>query len=531
MLLRIFLWGSVGVLASACSASHGALPGTSSFARAVQAPASSSTIAVAITVKVPAAALGAQSVVVKATGGAAVTQNLSPTASGCTAASGPNPLTCTFNVDARVGTDVFTFATFSGANGGGSKIASAKLQKAAGTGTVLSTTLSGTAASVTLALPSTAPRQCDPSATLPLYVMAKTAATDFIVGAYGVTVHLSDGDASGDTSLSAASVTSTSQSVTLNYDGHVLQSATITPSAAGIPNSKLHAATLRPAQMMYVTDFNNGINEFPIEANGNIVPVRHFALGATTEDDWLTPDCKLYVTINGADSVTIIPLQGGGFSTISGSNTGLLFPMAVGVDSTGKIYVSTQQDSSTGKPGIEIYPPGSTGNATPSAFLGGSNTKMQAPNGLTFDAADTLYVADIDSYVGHPAIEVFSPGSTGNVAPSQIIYGSTVTAFGVALDPSGNIYVSNGNLSTAPGTIDEFPSGTNGSPPPSNSIDVSYPHGPGGIALDYKGNIHVNVLDSNTVLSYPANASGSTPPSTVLTGNNTGFVNAEDLAL
>ncbi|HZT11700.1 MAG TPA: hypothetical protein VFA29_02790, partial [Candidatus Baltobacteraceae bacterium] len=416
------------LLTGACSQRAVLLPANSPDAfRAGGPPASAANVS--ITVKVPSGAGAAQSISAQ-TGATKAVQNLSPGAPGC---SGSNPLICTFTISANVGNEAFSFVTYSGPNGTGSQIAAGNvLQKVTAAGASISLTLLGTTASVTLALPSGV-RQCDPAVTLPLYVMAKTSAGDTIIGAYGTRVSLTDSDTSGDTVLSASSVTSSAANVTLAYNGFVLQAATISPAVRGLPKHAMHSATLRPQQMMYVTDFYNGVNEFALTANGDVPPVRRFPVALSTEDDFLTPDCHLYVTINGGNSVDIIDLLHGSSSTLSGTNTGLLFPMAIGVDSSGKIYVSTQQDPASGLPGIEVFAAGASGDATPIAYLGGLATKIQTPNALTFDAAGNLFIADTDSFSGQPAIEVFPAGSTGNVAPAQFLYGNTVSAFGIAV--------------------------------------------------------------------------------------------------
>jgi hypothetical protein len=391
--------------------------------------------------------------------------------------------------------------------------------------------LGATAASVTIGIGGKEPRQCDPATSLPIVVMAQDTAGNFIVGSFGVTVSLRDSDRSGDTSVAPGTVASSATPVTLAYNGYVLELAIISPSVPGFAKSALHSAKLLPQQMLWATDFNAGALEFPESADGNVAPVRHIPLSISTEDDALTPDCHLYVVNNGGSVVNIIDVQDGSSAELGGSNTHLSAPMAVGIDSTGKIYVSTQNDPSTHLPGIEIYAAGSTGNASPIEYLGGLKTEIQGPNALTFDSQNNLYIADTDSFTGQAAIEVFPAGVAGNVSPTQFLQNSAMTAFGIAVDSSDTIYVSNGSLLGGTGTIQVYPKGSTGNVSPSNTINVSYPGGAGGIAIDRAGNFHVNVFNAATVLSYPPNASGTTSPNAVLTGSNTGFSNAEDLAL
>lgn len=78
----------------------------------------------------------------------------------------------------------------------------------------------------------------------PVTVTVKDSSGKVITGAYPATITLSDSDTSGTTSLSATTLSSSTTSVLLNYNGNLLPSgATVTASASGVP-----ASSVTPAQ-------------------------------------------------------------------------------------------------------------------------------------------------------------------------------------------------------------------------------------------------------------------------------------------
>jgi hypothetical protein len=63
--------------------------------------------------------------------------------------------------------------------------------------------------------------------------------------------------------------------------------------------------------------------------------------------------------------------------TIAGTSTGLSFPTAVDIDTTGAIYVANQFDND-----ITRYGAATNGNVAPTAVIAGGNTGLAAPNAL-----------------------------------------------------------------------------------------------------------------------------------------------------
>ena len=65
---------------------------------------------------------------------------------------------------------------------------------------------------------------------------------------------------------------------------------------------------------------------------------------------------------------------------------------------------------------VTVYPAGSSGNATPSATIAGSNTGLDEPQGIAVDAGGNIYVTNYGSQQGgNDAVTVYAAGSNGNM--------------------------------------------------------------------------------------------------------------------
>lgn len=115
-------------------------------------------------------------------------------------------------------------------------------------------------------------------------------------------------------------------------------------------------------------------------------------------------------------------------------------PAGLTLDGTGNIYV-TDPDSGT-QPGIYIFssaqiacaaPPCAL-SLTPSRFIAGSNTQLVDPTDVAVDSSGTIYVVDKGN--GPPSkLLIYAAGANGNVAPSRAITLPAGSATGLALSP------------------------------------------------------------------------------------------------
>ena len=245
---------------------------------------------------------------------------------------------------------------------------------------------------------------------------------------------------------------------------------------------------------------------------------------------------KIYVTNDaggegGNGTVTVYPAGSNGnlapSSTIGGSNTGLNAPAGIALDASGNIYVANGfgLGGQNGPYRATVYPAGSNGNVAPSSTIGDSNTYLYTPSGIALDASGNIYVANAFDN----AVTVYPAGSNANVAPTSTIGGPKTgldTPVGIALDAGGNIYVANdGSAIGGNDTVTVYPAGSNGNVAPSSAIAGFNTglNGPLGIALDASGNIYVTNDGGNTVTAYPAGSNGNAAPRSTIAGSNTGL--------
>jgi hypothetical protein len=280
---------------------------------------------------------------------------------------------------------------------------------------------------------------------------------------------------------------------------------------------------------------------------------------------------RIYVTNQGLDSISVFAPDAEGpaspVTTIRGSKTGLESPTGIAVDSKGKIYVvngGTDSYEDAGR--INVYAAGSSGNVAPDAVITGHRTRLEDPQAVTVDSSGKIYAIDGGfSYdtESPPRVMVYAAGSKGNVAPIVTISGNRTgldSPDGIAVDPSGKIYVLNdaspGVHAYAPGapdgpyvdTVTVYLPGAKGNIAPVATI-IGTDTGlgdPKAIALDSGGKIYVTnafgydgkTVDSTraflhwkSVTVYPADANGDIAPIATIRGAQTGLTDAKGLVV
>src|SRR2546427_70484 len=125
------------------------------------------------------------------------------------------------------------------------------------------------------------------------------------------------------------------------------------------------------------------------------------------------------------------------------------------------------------------------------------------------------------------SMAVYAAGAGGNAAPAATIAGGNAglnSAFGIALDGAGNIFVTNQGSNS----ITVYAAGASGNATPTATIAGGNTglHSPAGIALDGAGNIYVtnvSLISPNSITVYAAGASGDATPTATIAGVNTGL--------
>ena len=266
---------------------------------------------------------------------------------------------------------------------------------------------------------------------------------------------------------------------------------------------------------IYVTNpISMSVTIYAKGSNGNVAPFATIG-GSNTglnfpEGIALDSSGKIYVTNcaacngnTGTPSITVYAALGNStgllneapIATITGSNTGLMSPEGIAVDSTnGDIFVADSAAAS-----VFEYSAASNGNVAPSATISGGNTGLMSPKGIAEHAGGDIYVADSVAV----SVFVFSAGSTGNISPAATIAGGNTglaEPSGIALDSSLNIYVTNSGSS-----VTVYPDGSSGNVSPTATIvgDKTGLDGPIGVTLDSGNKIYVVDETSSSVTIYP----------------------------
>ena len=313
--------------------------------------------------------------------------------------------------------------------------------------------------------------------------------------------------------------------------------ATATQTGTGTPTATPTAGTA--LWMTVPSQFNSTVAAYllPIGADPNRSPSGTFTSASLSNTQGIGVDSSgnVYVSNPTAASLDVFaPKSSGDVSpsqTISGGNTMLQFPGLIALDSTPNIWVPDPgTPGSCGGAVLEFSGTGN-GNVSPSAELvcassGNDNPLFSTPTGVAVDSNGIAYVVNQKS----PAVNIFAAGSSGNASPvAFIIGGNHACGFvanppaccsdnscvdltrlgspnGIALDKKGNIYVTNAGgppgadgysvtiyppIGSNTGIVNESPIATIAG---ANTLLAD----PAGIAIDSEGNIYVANVEAGS---------------------------------
>ncbi len=474
----------------------------------------------------------ATSIGIAVDGGTPAYSDVSSTSPNCTSSGATR--TCTIPVSAPAGSATFAISLYSGAAGAGSLLGE-------GSGT----------ANVTIGQPFSATIAVTPVvATLGAATITYASGTSFAPGTAGTaTVAMTAADAGGNTipagatfavpialsssdthvSVSPASWTGTSQTITLTYDGSNAVASSVT-IASSLGTRQLQTATIAISALnLYVAELgNSSLTVTAAGASGNTAPLRTIS-GANTQisnDYGLTIDASGNMYLSGLRNATITVYAAGASGnvaptrSITGAATGLNYPLGLAIDGSGNLVVAN-----FGNQSVTVYAPGASGNATPIRTISGSNTNLAEPYGIALDPAGNLYVVDNASqFGGTDELTVYAAGANGNIAPTRTITGAATGMSGAvydAVDAAGKIYVTNATASS----VTVYAAGANGNAAPVATISgsntgISTPYG---IVIDSAGNIYVGNGGTQTISVFAPGTNGNVAPIRTISGAATGI--------
>ncbi|HUO05603.1 MAG TPA: hypothetical protein VMU16_10450 [Candidatus Binataceae bacterium] len=330
---------------------------------------------------------------------------------------------------------------------------------------------------------------------------------------------------------------------------------TATATISGTATATATATATCGASAIYVADTNNqSVNVFPSGSSGNIPPTATISGGLTglSFPAGVAVDTtgNVYVTNGataGAGTVTIYPANRWGniqpTTTINGGLTNLNLPQGIALDTAGNIYVVNNGNNT-----VTVYAPlGSlpapNANVAPILTISGGNTGLNNPAGIAVDPSGYIYVTNF--VAGVSSLTIFPPmGSPGNTYPNQtpvVAIGAPITGLnnpqGIALDSSQNIYVANnggaGSVTVYPpwATILGDPGYPNVAPTSTIAGPATGLTGPWGVTVQScSSSVYVSNAGGNSLTAYPSGSSGNSPPSITVSGANTLLNNPQFIA-
>jgi hypothetical protein len=372
----------------------------------------------------------ASSVSLSINGGAAQLFNVAAGSSLCTTVAGSRNCTLTFGAPA--GSDTFVFVIFAGAGGTGTQLASATTTQTIATGTAFNFTVALNAAVGTIVANFMVVHNngvmncpdgpisfnginegCAGSAPLTITVDDPSGATITGSAPYATPISITG----NDPSLSATpnQFTAPGQTVTLAYTGAPFAasfgSTAVVTLTAGGQTAQVSIPVLR--QYLYVANSNAPLGTAP-PGNGNIAVYAYGASGAAA------------------------PVR-----TLAGGATGITTPIKPLVDTSGNLYVLDNNIpiSTSFNPTIRVFAPDVTGNVAPSRQITnlGTVTGNQACSDMTFDpTGNFLFVScGLDLFV----FPVTASGAATSSMVAELEDDRGDISNGLAFDPAGNLYV------------------------------------------------------------------------------------------
>lgn len=179
---------------------------------------------------------------------------------------------------------------------------------------------------------------------------------------------------------------------------------------------------------------------FDAEASGNVRPIRRIGsnsglarprgifVDSVNNEIFVTNNANNSVTVYSSEEITSEDVQP--LRVIEGSNTGLLLPVGLFVDTTNNLLFVLNFDS------ITVFGRTDQGNISPIRTIQGDKTKIFLLDGLFVDTENNeIYVAGLDFISFEGVIHVFQATDNGDIPPKRTIEISELTDEGFPFVP------------------------------------------------------------------------------------------------
>ena len=211
--------------------------------------------------------------------------------------------------------------------------------------------------------------------------------------------------------------------------------------------------------------------------------------------------------------------------TLTASSGSLSGPLGIAFDSSGNLWVANAGASTVVEFSAGQLAAG--GSPSPIITIGASAGSLNFPSALAFDGKGDLWVANdmANSVVEFTATQLATSGAPTPVVTLTAASASIAGPLGIALDASGNLWVSN---SIAPFSVVKFAASrlvASGAPTPAvvltpNGASLD---GPVGLAFDLGGNLWVANATAGSVVEFATSqlaTSGNPVPNVTLGGSS-----------
>ena len=308
------------------------------------------------------------------------------------------------------------------------------------------------------------------------------------------------------------------------------------PPSGGPQSGSAGRARSSSGSSIYVTNliasaqsWASTVTVYPVGSNGDVAPTAVIA-GPQTQLSFVTgivvdPQGEIYVVVEDKDEIVGFPPGSNGNVApnviIGGSKTGMVSPVDLAIDASGNLYVANCAaicGRAPGRPSIEVFASGSSGNVKPIKTIAGNTTELDGSNGMAIDAKRNIYVGD----VGSNSILMFNARQHGNATPRRVIVGPRTkinAPWGIAVTSDG-VYASSGHQ----GFLERFPLKAHGNVAPIDLISGSQTEiccSTDGVFAAAGGTIYVAGYGDNTVAQFSPTATGNVAPLTAISGPDT----------